>query len=145
MRFSIDWCETMCPQLLYFLYRSVSMLVWHDFSAPSHSLSGFRQRRRELLWESSSPPETCPHLVESLPCEDPACYQWQVQQEERCIPTQSPCGPGTAVQNVTCVSAEGNVLNLHQVGVTPVFFPQLLMPEEYFWHFDVHTLYAELI
>lgn len=66
-----------------------------------------------MLWESSSPLETCPHLVESVPCEDPVCYLWQVQQEGRCVPAKSPCGPGTAVQSVTCVSAEGNVLHLH--------------------------------
>lgn len=72
-----------------------------------HGKKGFRQRRRKALWESSSPPETCPHLVESIPCEDPACYLWQAQQEGRCIPTKRACGPGSAVQNVTCVSAEG--------------------------------------
>uniref|UniRef100_A0A3Q4ARY6 Thrombospondin type-1 domain-containing protein 7A n=1 Tax=Mola mola TaxID=94237 RepID=A0A3Q4ARY6_MOLML len=62
---------------------------------------GFRQRRREVLWESSSPLDSCPHLVEAVPCEDPACHLWQVQHEERCIPTKGPCGPGTAVRNVT--------------------------------------------
>ncbi|KAG8000762.1 Thrombospondin type-1 domain-containing protein 7B [Nibea albiflora] len=80
----------------------------HDNCKEPQGKRGFRQRRREVLWESSIPPETCPHLVESVPCEDPVCYQWKVQQEERCIPTESPCGPGTAVQNVTCVSAEEN-------------------------------------
>uniref|UniRef100_A0A3P8SWS5 Thrombospondin type 1 domain containing 7B n=1 Tax=Amphiprion percula TaxID=161767 RepID=A0A3P8SWS5_AMPPE len=66
----------------------------------------FRQRRREVLWESSSTPGTCPHLTEFIPCEDPACYRWQVQQEGRCIPAEGSCGPGTAVQNVTCVSTK---------------------------------------
>uniref|UniRef100_A0A3B4YAH4 Thrombospondin type-1 domain-containing protein 7A n=1 Tax=Seriola lalandi dorsalis TaxID=1841481 RepID=A0A3B4YAH4_SERLL len=66
----------------------------------------FRQRKRKVLWESSSSPETCPHLVESVPCEDPTCYLWQVQQEGSCIPNKGSCGPGTAVQNVTCVSSE---------------------------------------
>lgn len=125
--YSIDWlrgvlytlCETACLLLPYFLYRDISCFNDNLFSVPSlpsSSLSGFRQRRREVLWESSSPPETCPHLVESIPCEDPACYLRQVQQEERCIPTKSSCGPGTAVQNVTCVSAEGTILNLHHKG-----------------------------
>lgn len=93
------------------------------FSLPSfltRVLSGFRQRRREVHWESSSSPETCPHLVESIPCEDPACYLWQVQQEGSCIPNKHPCGPGTAVQNVTCVSSEGTVLNLHHRGTVHI-------------------------
>lgn len=125
--YSIDWlsgvlyslCETTCLLLPYFLYRNINCVNDNLFSVPSlpcSSLSGFRQRRREVLWESSSPLETCPHLVESIPCEDPTCYLQQVQQEERCIPTKSSCGPGTAVQNVTCVSAEGTVLNLHRKG-----------------------------
>lgn len=90
------------------------------------SLSGFRQRRREVLWEFSSPPETCPHLVESIPCEDPVCYLWQVQQEGRCSPTKGACGPGSAVQNVTCVSAEGNVLDLYHKGTVTVKIKMLL-------------------
>ncbi|XP_029315244.1 thrombospondin type-1 domain-containing protein 7B isoform X2 [Cottoperca gobio] len=80
----------------------------HDNCKEPQGKKGFRQKRREVLWESSSPPETCPHLVESIPCDDPTCYLWQVQQEERCIPTKSSCGPGTTAQNVTCVSAEGD-------------------------------------
>lgn len=72
-------------------------------------LSGFRQRRRDVLWESDSSLEgTCPHLLESVPCDQPACYLWQVQQEGRCIPAKGPCGSGTAVRNVTCVNTEGN-------------------------------------
>ncbi len=73
-----------------------------------------------MLWESSSPPENCPHLVEFIPCEDPTCYLWQVQLEESCTPTKGPCGAGTAAQNVTCVSAEGNALNLHHKGAASV-------------------------
>lgn len=125
--YSIDWLggvlyvlrETTCLLLPYFFFCTeisiapLTTCFCSPPSLPSSSLSGFRQRRREVLWESSSPPETCPHLVESIPCEDPTCYLWQVQQEERCTPTKSSCGPGTAVQNVTCVSAEGNVLDLH--------------------------------
>lgn len=105
-------CETKC----LLLGIRISMASLTTFLCP-FSLSGFRQRRREVLWESSSPPETCPHLVESIPCEDPTCYMWQVQQEERCIPSRKTCGPGSAVQNMTCVHAEGNV---HHKGTVPV-------------------------
>ncbi|XP_056290680.1 thrombospondin type-1 domain-containing protein 7B isoform X1 [Pseudoliparis swirei] len=80
----------------------------HDNCKEPQGKKGFRQRRRQVLWESSSPPETCSHLVDFIPCDDPACYLWQVQQAGGCIPTNHSCGPGTAAQNVTCVSAEGN-------------------------------------
>ncbi|XP_047457726.1 thrombospondin type-1 domain-containing protein 7B isoform X2 [Mugil cephalus] len=79
----------------------------HDNCEEPQGKKGFRQRRREVLWESDSSLGTCPHLTEFIPCEDPLCYLWQVQQEGRCIPTKSSCGPGTALQNVTCVSAKG--------------------------------------
>ncbi|XP_034041977.1 thrombospondin type-1 domain-containing protein 7B [Thalassophryne amazonica] len=79
----------------------------HDNCNESQGRKGFRQRRREVLWESSSPSETCPHLVESIPCDNPTCYLWQVQPEGRCIPNKSSCGSGTAIHNVTCVNAEG--------------------------------------
>lgn len=84
-----------------------SFLVW--VTIQSDVSSGFRQRRREVLWESGSLLETCPHLVESIPCEDPTCYLWQIK-EDPCIPTSGSCGPGTAIQNVSCVSTQGKVL-----------------------------------
>lgn len=61
-----------------------------------------------MLWASSSPLDVCPHLVESIPCEEPACYLWQVQQG-KCTPNKSSCGPGTVVQSAKCISAEGTV------------------------------------
>lgn len=67
-----------------------------------------------MLWESSSPLETHPHLVESIPCEDPTCYLWQAN-ELPCIPTNGSCGPGTAIQNVSCVNTEGKVPDLHDM------------------------------
>ena len=71
-----------------------------------------------MLWESGGTLGTCPHLTEFIPCEDPACYLWLVQQDGGCIPTKSSCGPGSAVQNATCASAEGNALDLtHNVTV----------------------------
>ncbi|KAK7939999.1 hypothetical protein WMY93_003325 [Mugilogobius chulae] len=76
-----------------------------DDTAPHHKKEGFRSRSREVLWVSSSPPESCPHVLESIPCEDPACFHWDIQ-EGSCAPAQSSCGPGTAQQNVSCVSHE---------------------------------------
>uniref|UniRef100_A0A674ML26 Thrombospondin type-1 domain-containing protein 7A n=1 Tax=Takifugu rubripes TaxID=31033 RepID=A0A674ML26_TAKRU len=100
-------CKHQCP-----------VSVWSSWSAclydnckDAEGKKGFRQRRREVLWESSSPLETHPHLVESIPCEDPTCYLWQAN-EEPCIPTNGSCGSGTAIQNVSCVNTEGKVPDL---------------------------------
>uniref|UniRef100_A0A672YXA7 Thrombospondin, type I, domain containing 7Ba n=1 Tax=Sphaeramia orbicularis TaxID=375764 RepID=A0A672YXA7_9TELE len=78
----------------------------HENCKEPQGKKGFRLRRRQVLWVSSSPPQTCPHLVESVPCEEPVCYQWHVE-ELPCVPAQSPCGPGRAVHNLTCVDSEG--------------------------------------
>uniref|UniRef100_H3D083 Thrombospondin type-1 domain-containing protein 7A n=1 Tax=Tetraodon nigroviridis TaxID=99883 RepID=H3D083_TETNG len=94
-------CKHQCP-----------VSEWSSWSAclfdnckDAEGKKGFRQRRREVLWESGSHLETCPHLVESIPCEDPTCFLWQIK-EEPCIPTSGSCGHGTAIQNVSCVSIE---------------------------------------
>nr|XP_043874554.1 thrombospondin type-1 domain-containing protein 7B isoform X2 [Solea senegalensis] len=84
----------------------------HDNCKEPQGKKGFRQRRRDVLWESGTFAEPCPHLVESVPCEDPSCYLWQVQQEGSCVPSQQPCGPGAAAQNATCVSSEGEEVSI---------------------------------
>ncbi|XP_077473854.1 thrombospondin type-1 domain-containing protein 7B isoform X1 [Stigmatopora argus] len=78
----------------------------HDNCKDPLGKKGFIQRSREVLWTSSSSQDVCPHLIEFIPCEDPACYTWHVQQE-KCMPTNSTCGLGAVVQSVKCVSTEG--------------------------------------
>ncbi|XP_034549450.1 thrombospondin type-1 domain-containing protein 7B [Notolabrus celidotus] len=92
----------------------------HDNCREPQGKKGFRKRRREVWWESSSSSETCPHLVEFIPCDHPACYLWQVQQAEKCIPYKSSCGPGNVAFNVTCVNAEGGDVHIaHCLDIPP--------------------------
>ncbi|XP_024919574.1 thrombospondin type-1 domain-containing protein 7B [Cynoglossus semilaevis] len=79
----------------------------HDNCEEPQGRKGFRQRRREVLWEVKGSAEPCPHLVESVPCEDPACFLWQVQEGGGCVLSGQTCGPGSVVQNVSCVNVEG--------------------------------------
>ncbi|XP_040005222.1 thrombospondin type-1 domain-containing protein 7B [Xiphias gladius] len=104
---AVQHCSIPCQNHCLLSQWSTWGACLHDNCKEPQGKKGFRQRRREVLWESSSSPETCPHLVESTPCEDPGCYRWQVQQEGSCIPNKHSCGPGIAVQKVTCVSSEG--------------------------------------
>uniref|UniRef100_A0A8D2ZLL0 Thrombospondin type-1 domain-containing protein 7A n=1 Tax=Scophthalmus maximus TaxID=52904 RepID=A0A8D2ZLL0_SCOMX len=104
---AVQPCSVSCQNRCLLSQWSAWGACLHDNCKDPQGKKGFRRRRREVLWESGSSPETCPHLVESVPCEDPACYVWQVRQEGSCVPNERPCGPGTAVQSVTCVSAEG--------------------------------------
>ncbi|KTF93859.1 hypothetical protein cypCar_00012263, partial [Cyprinus carpio] len=76
-----------------------------DNSSPHHRKEGYRQRRREVLEEGSGT-ESCAHLLESMPCEDPVCFLWQVQSEGACVPTEGNCGNGTRTQTVACVNSQ---------------------------------------
>ncbi|KAF7655323.1 hypothetical protein LDENG_00057900 [Lucifuga dentata] len=100
-------CSIHCQHHCLLSHWSAWGACLHDNCEEPQGRKGFRHRRRVVMWESSRHPDTCPHLVESIPCEDPACFLWQVQPQGRCIPTKGSCGPGTAVQNVTCINSEG--------------------------------------
>ncbi|XP_072253400.1 thrombospondin type-1 domain-containing protein 7B [Leuresthes tenuis] len=117
---AIQNCSVPCQHHCLLSQWSQWSACLHENCKEPQGKKGFRQRRREVLWESGGTLGTCPHLTEFIPCEDPACYLWLVQQEGGCIPTKGSCGPGSAVQNATCVSAEGeDVLNTHCVDDPP--------------------------
>ncbi|XP_023806239.1 thrombospondin type-1 domain-containing protein 7B isoform X2 [Oryzias latipes] len=92
----------------------------HENCKEPQGKKGTRRRTREVLWQSGDALGSCPHVVEFTPCEDPVCYLWQVQREDRCVPTRGSCGPGAAVQNVSCVDVEGeHVPDTHCEGGAP--------------------------
>lgn len=68
--------------------------------------SGFRLRRRHVLMESTGPAGHCPHLVESVPCEDPMCYRW-LASEGICIPDHGKCGLGHRILKAVCQNDRG--------------------------------------
>uniref|UniRef100_A0A665UXM7 Thrombospondin type-1 domain-containing protein 7A n=1 Tax=Echeneis naucrates TaxID=173247 RepID=A0A665UXM7_ECHNA len=104
---AVQHCSTPCQNHCQLSQWSAWGPCIYDNCNETQGKKGFRQRRRESLWESISSPDACPHLVESIPCEDPACYLWQIQPEGSCILNKGTCGPGTVVHNVTCVNSEG--------------------------------------
>ncbi|XP_041940176.1 thrombospondin type-1 domain-containing protein 7B isoform X1 [Alosa sapidissima] len=104
---AVQPCSIPCP-------KQCSLSAWsswgpcvHDNCMEPQGKKGFRQRSRQVLAEAGSESDGCPHLLESMPCEDPVCFQWRVTSEGVCIPTEGACGPGVANQTVVCVSAEG--------------------------------------
>lgn len=48
----------------------------------------------------------CPHLVESIPCEDPTCYEWIVS-EGICVADHGKCGPGKHILKTVCKNKKG--------------------------------------
>ncbi|KAI4901072.1 hypothetical protein NFI96_002206, partial [Prochilodus magdalenae] len=55
---------------------------------------------------SSGSTESCPHLLEAIPCEDPVCFEWQVQSEGACVPKEGTCGTGNRTQTMVCANSQ---------------------------------------
>ncbi|XP_029967914.1 thrombospondin type-1 domain-containing protein 7B isoform X2 [Salarias fasciatus] len=108
---AVQNCSVPCQHQCWLSHWSPWGACLHDNCKEPQGKKGFRQRRRDVLWQTDSALGTCPHLTEFIPCEDPSCYLWQVDQEGGCIPNKSSCGPGSAVHNITCVSAEGEKIS----------------------------------
>lgn len=70
---------------------------------------GYRERRRRVMGDGSGSSKDCGHLVEFVPCEDPVCFQWRVEEEGACMPNEGTCGSGSRSQTVACVNSEGSV------------------------------------
>ncbi|NXA36109.1 THS7B protein, partial [Eudromia elegans] len=67
---------------------------------------GFRMRHRRVLADPVGAPAACPHLTESLPCEDPVCYEWVVS-EGVCVTDHGKCGLGHRVLKAVCRNHRG--------------------------------------
>ncbi|XP_073780615.1 thrombospondin, type I, domain containing 7Ab isoform X3 [Danio rerio] len=69
---------------------------------------GFKFRRRSITNYPTGGEGSCAHLVESIPCDDPSCFTWQLVKLEECIPEEDmDCGEGTQNPQVRCINNEG--------------------------------------
>uniref|UniRef100_A0A6J0SKF4 Thrombospondin type-1 domain-containing protein 7B n=1 Tax=Pogona vitticeps TaxID=103695 RepID=A0A6J0SKF4_9SAUR len=67
---------------------------------------GFKMRHRHIIPEPMDMSDNCPHLIESIPCENPECYNWIVS-EGNCLPYNGICGPGNRVLHAQCRNYKG--------------------------------------
>ncbi|KAF4788173.1 thrombospondin type-1 domain-containing protein 7B-like protein [Turdus rufiventris] len=67
---------------------------------------GFRMRQRQVVVDPVGTLAGCPHLVESIPCEDARCHEWVVS-EGSCVTDRGKCGPGHRVLKAVCKSRKG--------------------------------------
>nr|XP_054113645.1 thrombospondin type-1 domain-containing protein 7B isoform X2 [Callithrix jacchus] len=81
-------------------------LCIHENCHDPQGKKGFRMRQRHVLMESTGPAGHCPHLVESVPCEDPVCYRWLVS-EGVCFPDHGKCGLGHRILKAVCQNDRG--------------------------------------
>lgn len=82
----------------------------YHFCPPS-SL-GFKMRQRHIIVEPTGTSGNCPHLIESIPCENPVCYKWIIS-EGVCLPYNGICGQGNRVQHAVCKNYKGMWYKLH--------------------------------
>ncbi|XP_024099324.3 thrombospondin type-1 domain-containing protein 7B [Pongo abelii] len=81
-------------------------LCIHENCHDPQGKKGFRTRQRHVLMESTGPAGHCPHLVESVPCEDPMCYRW-LASEGICFPDHGKCGLGHRILKAICQNDHG--------------------------------------
>ncbi|XP_041329117.1 thrombospondin type-1 domain-containing protein 7B [Pyrgilauda ruficollis] len=77
-----------------------------------HGGRGFRMRQRQVVVDPVGTLAGCPHLVESIPCEDARCHEWVVS-EGACVTDRGRCGPGHRVLEAVCKSRKGEEVPHH--------------------------------
>ncbi|KAJ7409296.1 hypothetical protein BTVI_56877 [Pitangus sulphuratus] len=75
-------------------------------------------RQRQVIVDPVGTLAGCPHLVESIPCEDPLCYEWVVS-EGGCVTDRGKCGPGHRILKAVCKSRKGEEVPHHLCSELP--------------------------
>ncbi|XP_008946122.1 PREDICTED: thrombospondin type-1 domain-containing protein 7B-like, partial [Merops nubicus] len=83
-----------------------------------HGRRGFRMRQRQVIVDAVGTLAACPHLIESIPCEDPVCYEWIVS-EGLCVTDHGRCGPGSRILTAVCRSKKGEEVPHHLCSELP--------------------------
>ncbi|XP_068051274.1 thrombospondin type-1 domain-containing protein 7B isoform X2 [Anomalospiza imberbis] len=83
-----------------------------------HGGRGFRMRQRQVMVDPVGTLAGCPHLVESIPCEDARCHEWVVS-EGACVTDRGKCGPGHRVLKAVCKSRKGEEVPHHLCSELP--------------------------
>ncbi|XP_054033191.1 thrombospondin type-1 domain-containing protein 7B [Dryobates pubescens] len=83
-----------------------------------HGRRGFRMRQRQVTVDPVGTLTGCPHLIESIPCEDPVCYEWIIL-EGICVPNHGKCGPGKRMLTAVCKNKKGEEVPHHLCSEVP--------------------------
>ncbi|XP_072730525.1 thrombospondin type-1 domain-containing protein 7B isoform X5 [Ciconia boyciana] len=79
---------------------------------------GFRMRQRQVIVDPVGTLAGCPHLIESILCEDPVCYEWIVS-EGICVADHGKCGPGSRMLKAVCKNKKGEEVPHHLCSELP--------------------------
>ncbi|NWS68862.1 THS7B protein, partial [Crotophaga sulcirostris] len=105
-------CDLPCPSQCVVSAWSAWGPCLHENCQDHHGRRGFRMRQRQVIVDPVGILAGCPHLVESLPCEEPVCYKWTVS-EGVCVPDRGKCGPGNRVLKAVCENRKGEEVPHH--------------------------------
>nr|XP_033800454.1 thrombospondin type-1 domain-containing protein 7B isoform X3 [Geotrypetes seraphini] len=100
-------CSVQCPVACVVSSWSAWGLCISENCQEPQRKKGFKMRRRYVIGESIGSGESCSHLVESLPCEDPTCFRWVSSGKGICVADNGDCGQGKYIQKGECKNDEG--------------------------------------
>ncbi|OCT61032.1 thrombospondin type-1 domain-containing protein 7B isoform X2 [Xenopus laevis] len=83
----------------------------HENCLDPQGRKGFKSRKRNIIVEPMGPEGNCSHLVESIPCDDPMCYNWVISGELHCVPENLECGHGKYQLNTSCENQDGKMVS----------------------------------
>ncbi|NWT41467.1 THS7B protein, partial [Chroicocephalus maculipennis] len=105
-------CNLPCPSECVVSAWSLWGPCLHENCQDHHGRRGFRMRQRQVIVEPVGTLAGCPHLIESIPCEDPVCYEWIVS-EGICVTDHGKCGPGNRMLKAVCKNKKGEEVPHH--------------------------------
>ncbi|XP_074001245.1 thrombospondin type-1 domain-containing protein 7B [Numenius arquata] len=109
---SSQLCNLPCPSECVVSAWSLWGPCLHENCQDHHGRRGFRMRQREVIVDPVGTLTGCPHLIESIPCEDPVCYEWIVS-EGICVTERGKCGPGNRMLKAVCKNKKGEEVPHH--------------------------------
>ncbi|XP_074729868.1 thrombospondin type-1 domain-containing protein 7B isoform X3 [Strix uralensis] len=111
-------CNVPCPAECVVSAWSVWGPCLHENCQDHHGGRGFRMRQRQVIVDPVGTLADCPHLIESIPCEDPVCYEWIVS-EGICVTDHGKCGPGNRILKAVCKNKKGEEVSHHLCSELP--------------------------
>ncbi|NXT48186.1 THS7B protein, partial [Pluvianellus socialis] len=111
-------CNVPCPSACVVSAWSLWGPCLHENCHDHHGRRGFRMRQRQVIVDPVGTLAGCPHLIESIPCEDPVCYEWIIS-EGICVADHGKCGPGNRKLKAVCKNKKGEEVPHHRCSDLP--------------------------
>ncbi|KAM6080416.1 thrombospondin type-1 domain-containing protein 7B isoform 5-T5 [Theristicus caerulescens] len=111
-------CNLPCPSECVVSAWSAWGPCLHENCQDRQGRRGFRMRQRQVIVDPVGTLASCPHLIESILCEDPVCYEWIVS-EGICVTHHGKCGPGNRMLKAVCKNKKGEEVPHHLCSELP--------------------------